>query len=104
MAEDAANGPAYTRCGHTRSARRRNAARSGIPRAEERHDAAAGAHRRLHGFLLIVSPRAQRRHDAARPRERADAELEASACRLSRPRKLDRAERHRGAAPAWTDQ
>ena len=53
--------------------------RAGFPCPEGCHDAAAGAHRRLHRFLFLLSPRAQCRHDAARPGERAHAEL--AACR-----------------------
>ncbi len=56
-------------------------------------DAAAGGDRRLHRFLRVDPSRDQRRIDDA-ARQSAAAELQVRADRLSRPRVVDRRERH----------
>ena len=49
-------------------------------------DAPARHHRGLHGLLLVAGPRHQRGHHVPGEGERSDAQLEASASRLPRPR------------------
>ena len=58
---------------------------------------AAGGDRRLHGFLRVDPPRDQRRQHVP-PRQPAAAQLQVRADRLSRPRVVDRRQRHAGAA------
>ena len=58
-----------------------------------RHDAAAGGDRRLHRFLRVGVPRDERRQHVP-SRRAAAAQLQARADRVSRPRLVDRAERH----------
>ncbi len=67
-------------------------------RAGGLHAAPALRDRRLHGFLRRHPPRHQCR-PAVPPRPAADAELQARADRLSRPRLLRAGQRRRGAPP-----
>src|SRR5690349_6694005 len=104
MAKDASDPSTSSLGGNANAAGRRSTAREDLSRAKGGGNETAIAHRQLHRFLFVVSSCAQRRYDAARPRERADAELEMVACCISWTRQFRDRQRNQRAPSKRADE